>query len=226
MEDQSGAARGRAEELRRLIELDRDAAPYLVWRDADDRQVERVLDPGAGFVVGRGAECDLALTWDLRASRVHAELVCRGGSWLVVDDGMSTNGTFVNGERVQGRRPLRDGDVVRFGNTAARFREPGADAEAGTLALTEQLTAARISPRQRMVLVALCRPFAAGSESGIPATNRQIAEELVLSDEAVKSHMRALFHRFGIEELPQNAKRVRLAQLALQTGVVAPRDLV
>lgn len=214
-----------AGELKRLIELDRDGAPYIVLRDAEDHQVEIVLDPARGLVVGRGAECDLALSWDTGASRIHAELMCRGGAWVVLDDGMSKNGTFVNGERIHGRRRLRDGDVIKFGKTPVRFRWPHADPEPGTLASTEAVKVERISPSQRKVLVALCRPLAAGSDGGIPATNRQIAQELVLSDEAVKSHMRALFHRFGIEDLPQNAKRVRLAALALQAGLVTPRDL-
>jgi hypothetical protein len=212
-------------ELKRLIELDRDAAPYIVLRDGDDQQLEIVLEPDRGLVVGRGNECDLALRWDNAASRIHAELICRGGGWFVLDDGISKNGTFVNGERVHGRRRLRDGDVIMFGSTPARFRWPELDPETGTLASTGQVSAAQISPSQRKVLVALCRPYGTTADRGIPATNRQIAQELFLSDEAVKSHMRALFHRFGIEDLPQNAKRVRLAQLALRAGVVTPRDL-
>ena len=220
-----GAPRSQsAAELKRLIELDREASPYLVLRDGDDQQVEIALEPDRGLVVGRGQECDLSLRWDSVASRIHGELVCRGGAWLVLDDGISKNGTFVNGERVHGRRRLQDGDVIVFGSTPVRFRWPKLETETGTLASTAQVTAAQVSPGQRKVLVALCRPYGTASDRGIPATNRQIAEELFLSDEAVKSHLRALFHRFGIEDLPQNAKRVRLAQLAIRAGIVTPRD--
>jgi FHA domain/Bacterial regulatory proteins, luxR family len=214
-----------ASELKRLLELDRGAAPYVVFRDGESLQREIVLDPDRGLVVGRGAECDVPLRWDTGASRVHAELICRRGAWFVLDDGISKNGTFVNGERVHGRRRLHDGDVMTFGSTPVLFRWPELDPDTGTLAGTSEVTVARISPSQRKVLVALCRPFTTGSGPSIPATNRQIAQELFLSDEAVKSHMRALFHRFGIEDLPQNAKRVRLAQLALRYGAVVPRDL-
>jgi FHA domain-containing protein len=213
-----------AADLKRLIELDRGGLAYLVLRSGDDdRQLEVVLDPDRAVVVGRGAECDLTLGWDAAASRIHAELLCRGGSWFVLDDGISRNGTFVNGERVHGRRPLRDGDVVMFGKTPVRFRRPEADSEAGTAAATGAIVLTRITPSQRKVLVELCRPFPDG---GIPATNRQIAAALHLSDEAIKSHMRALFGHFGIDDLPQNAKRVRLAQLALRGGVVTPADLL
>jgi DNA-binding NarL/FixJ family response regulator len=58
-----------------------------------------------------------------------------------------------------------------------------------------------------------------------PATNRQIADDLVLSVEAVKTHLRTLFQRFGVEDLPQNAKRARLVELAFETSAVTPRDL-
>lgn len=73
---------------------------------------------------------------------------------------------------------------------------------------------------QRKVLVALCRPLSAGESPAVPATNRAIAEELVLSVEAVKTHMRALFARFGVEELAQNKKRARVVELAAQAGLV------
>jgi len=55
-----------------------------------------------------------------------------------------------------------------------------------------------------------------------PATNQQIADELFLSLDAVKTHLRMLFHKFGIEDLPQNQKRARLVEMALQFGL-SPR---
>jgi len=38
--------------------------------------------------------------------------------------------------------------------------------------------------------------------------------------DAVKTHLRVLFHKFGIENLPQNQKRARLAEIALELGLV------
>ena len=73
--------------------------------------------------------------------------------------------------------------------------------------------------------VALCRPYKDSPSFATPATNQQIADELVLSLDAVKSHMRALFARFGLDDLPQNEKRVRLVERALQTGTVSEHEL-
>ena len=75
------------------------------------------------------------------------------------------------------------------------------------------------------MLVALCRPFKGGASDATPATNPQIAAELVLSVAAIKSHMRALSHAFGIDDLPQQEKRRKLVAMALQLGVVRDRDL-
>jgi hypothetical protein len=125
---------------------------------------------------------------------------------------------------VVGRRRLRDGDVVRFGRTTAVFRQPLKVDFTDTGVALDVVDRASLSAAQRRVLVALCRPFKEAS-GYVTATNQQIAAELFLSVDAVKTHLRALFAKFGIEQLPQNQKRVRLAELALKSGIVTPRDL-
>jgi DNA-binding NarL/FixJ family response regulator len=82
----------------------------------------------------------------------------------------------------------------------------------------------QLTDTQRRVLVALCRPYRDGDFT-TPATNQQIADELYLSVEAVKMHLRTLFGKFALGDLPQNQKRVRLAEAALQDGVVSRREL-
>jgi len=81
-----------------------------------------------------------------------------------------------------------------------------------------------LTATQRAVLAALCRPYK-DTELATPATNGQIAEELYLSIDAVKAHLRTLFGYFGVQHLPQNQKRSYLAMRALQDGVVSRRDL-
>jgi pSer/pThr/pTyr-binding forkhead associated (FHA) protein len=71
-------------------------------------------------VVGRSRECDLRVD-DGNVSRRHFELVRESPSeWIVVDLG-STNGTEVNGRRVQRRTVLDDGDRIMIGGTELVF---------------------------------------------------------------------------------------------------------
>jgi class 3 adenylate cyclase len=74
------------------------------------------------------------LASDPSVSLVHAELIPLGAHWLIGDDGLSRNGTFVNGERVSGRRRLRGGDIIRVGRTTLTFRDPaGTRSDATTI---------------------------------------------------------------------------------------------
>jgi pSer/pThr/pTyr-binding forkhead associated (FHA) protein len=146
-----------------------------------------------------------------------------GEEWTVQDDGLSRNGTFLNDERVNGRRRLNDGDTLRLGGTLLVFRAPTPASSEPTHG-PEDVQPVHASPTQLRVLAALCRPYAAGGPFATPATNEEIASELHLSVDAVKGHLRVLFQRFGIGDLPQNQKRARLVQLALDSGLISHRD--
>jgi pSer/pThr/pTyr-binding forkhead associated (FHA) protein len=141
----------------------------------------------------------------------------------VIDDGLSRNGTYVNGERIAGRRRLRDGDRLCFGETPVLFRAPASEESLSTAVVGMRQGTVALTDSQRRVLVALCRPLK-DSAYASPATNREIAEEAHLSVDAVKAHLRTLFERFGLEDLPQNQKRARLAATALLQGIVTHRD--
>lgn len=212
-----------AVELKARIEAERVGTPFLVYRDGDGRQVILKLG-GRQISVGRRAENDVVLAWDQEASRLHAQLEQVGGEWCVIDDGLSRNGSWLNGERVRGRHRLRDGDRLCFGTTTVQFRAPVESESKSTLSITGHKDAVTVTDTQRKVLVALCRPLA-GSAFATPATNKVIAEELFLSVDAVKGHLRVLFERFDLESLPQNQKRASLAAAALLSDVVQPHDL-
>jgi pSer/pThr/pTyr-binding forkhead associated (FHA) protein len=215
-----------ASELKAQIEAERLGLPFLVFRDGDgEQQIFQLGEDIERVTVGRASSTDICIEWDTEVSRLHAELERIGGDWTVSDDGLSRNGTHVNGERVVGRRRLQDADSVRFGRTLATFRQPQASDASETVVAQDVLDRASLSDAQRRVLVALCRPFKDSIGYVTPATNQQIADELFLSVDAVKTHLRALFSKFGIEDLPQNQKRIRLVELALKSGVVTPRDL-
>jgi FHA domain/Bacterial regulatory proteins, luxR family len=214
-------------ELKERLEAERGGHSFLVYREPEGQQRIYTLDDAgtSKVIVGRAASCDVALHWDDEVSGVHAELELVGESWAVIDDGLSSNGTFVNGERVQGRRRLRTGDAVRFGRTMAVFTSP-AEAGAGKTRVAEPFpAAASLSDAQRRVLVALCEPFKQARPYATPATNQEIAEQLHLSVDAVKTHLRTLFRKFEIEDLPQNQKRARLVECAFESGLISERDL-
>jgi pSer/pThr/pTyr-binding forkhead associated (FHA) protein len=215
-----------AVELKHRIEAERRGEPFLLYRDAAGEQ--RIVSLAHGpdrLTIGRSAQTDVPLEWDPEVSRVHAELERVGPTWTLVDDGLSRNGSFVNEERVAGRRRLADGDVLALGDTDLVYRAPAQGESSVTLASNRSARAAGVTEMQKRVLVALCRPFADTGAFASPATNQQIADEVFLSVGAVKTHLRALFARFGIEDLPQNQKRLRLVELALQSGVIADHDL-
>src|SRR6185312_2615398 len=109
-------------DVKARLEAEREGGPFLLLRDGDDTQM--IVKLTAPVTIGRRPERDVALIWDSEVSRLHAQLEPVGPDWTVVDDGLSRNGTYVNGERVNGRRRLRDGDRIVVGETPIVFRAP------------------------------------------------------------------------------------------------------
>jgi hypothetical protein len=211
-------------DLQALIEAERTGVPFVHWRD--DTGVQHILMLGPDRVrvtVGRREQSDIALTWDNEVSRAHALLEPVSEEWTLVDDGLSRNGSFINGSRVHGRQRLHDREKMCFGNTHVVYREPDSHGSVSTARAAGSPAAIPVTEMQRRVLIALCRPIV-DSGSATPATNPQIAEEVFLSVDAVKAHLRILFERFGLGELPQNEKRSQLVSTVLDSGVLAPHD--
>jgi pSer/pThr/pTyr-binding forkhead associated (FHA) protein len=220
-----GLHRSSPTELQARLAAERSGNPFLVFRDGDERQ--RIVELTAArspLSIGRQPASGIALTWDDEVSRAHADVECIGDVWTIVDDGRSRNGSYVCGERVHGRRTLRDGDVIAIGRTTLTFVAPLAGGGGSTVAGVRG-AAPPLSAAQRRVLVALCRPPAT-SRFATPPSNRELAAELYLSVETVKFHLHALFELFGIQDLPQHHKRAALARLALERGVIGPRDVL
>jgi hypothetical protein len=214
-------------ELKALLAAERLGRPFLVFRDHEGALMLLPIGPdGPARTVGRRREMDISIFWDNEVSGLHAELQGFAGEWTIVDDGLSRNGTFVNGRRVTGRQRLREADRIRVGQTTLVYKMGSAPRTESTAAAGAQPSPRQLTDTQRRVLVALCRPYRDGDSFAPPATNQQIATELFLSVEAVKMHLRTLFVKFEISNLPQNEKRSRLAECAMQYGLVTPRDLV
>jgi DNA-binding NarL/FixJ family response regulator len=113
---------------------------------------------------------------------------------------------------------------VRFGHTTVIFRLPARE-QPGTAGAPERSVAATLSTSQRRVLVALSRPCKDRAGSASPATDQQIAEELVVSVSAVRAHLGVLYAKLGVEARSEEEARVRLVELAFAAGLVSDRDL-
>ena len=171
-----------------------------------DRPYLRIEDSGGVHAlrpevttVGRGRGVDVGLD-DPSVSRLHAELIRRGTFVYVSDLGLSANGTRVNGRPV-GRRVLAEGDVVTFG--LARCRVGGlapADDLLDDTVEVRRVAAPDLTRREIEVLTALCRPALQEDAFVSPATARKIADELVVTEAAVKQHLLRLYQKFRIPE--------------------------
>jgi hypothetical protein len=187
--------------------------PYI--RVEDTGEVVALRDDVT--TIGRGHGADIRLS-DPSVSRLHAEIVRRGPYYYLADLGLSRNGTRVNGRPVA-RRVLDDGDVLSFGSARCRIEglpreELAADAELRRSAAPE------LTRRELDVLISLCRPALSDDAFVTPATAREIAGDLVVTEAAVKQHLLRLYQKFRVPEGPN--RRTRLANEVITLGLVRP----
>lgn len=180
----------------------------------------RVSLDGDRTTVGNAAENDVPLTDDPTVSHLHAILERFPAGWCVTDLG-SSNGTWVNGERIWASRRLRHGDEIRVGQTRLIFRDP---LVAGGAVTETEDSPPSLTTREGDVLVALCRPLLNRDIFTEPASTRLIAEELVITQAAVKQHLANLYDKFGVTSVDSH-RRARLANEALRRGAVSLTQL-
>ena len=190
-----------------------------LWRGSSRETVP--LD-GERITIGKAAGPGITLVDDETASRSHALLEhLPNGAWCIRDLG-SRNGTFVNGERIWGDRALRPGDEILVGQSRFVFRsdevleDPTATDPSGA--------APSLTPREHDVLVALCRPVLGADVFTEPATIKQMAAQLTVSDAAVKQHLARLYDKFGLHD-EDDRRRLRLANEAIRRSAVTLADL-
>ncbi|HXB66553.1 MAG TPA: FHA domain-containing protein [Solirubrobacteraceae bacterium] len=212
-------------ELQLLLAAERRGRAFLAFRDsAAELHMFDLPADGSAVVIGRRESASLCLPWDSRVSGVHAEVKMLGEEWTIVDDGMSKNGTVINAQRLIGRQRLRDQDRIRVGRTVIAFRDP-AQQVTETVIDDADSVVDDLSDTQRRILLALCRPMLVGGQYSAPASNHTIALEVHLGVDAVKTNLRTMFARFGVDGLPQNQKRAKLAAQALRLRIVSERDI-
>lgn len=183
--------------------------------------LERVPLHGEQVTIGQAGTNDVALPFDRTVSRVHAVFERIAGRWCIRDLS-SRNGTFVNGERIWSERPLRPGDEVRIGSVRliARVDERLVPADATIGAETGPV----LTRREHEVLVALCGPMFSGDIFREPASVRQLASELFVTEAAVKQHLSRLYDKFGIHE--PEGRRTRLANEAIRRGAITAAEVL
>ena len=167
--------------------------------------------------VGRGQCVDICLD-DPSVSKLHAEIVRRGAYAYVSDLGLSRHGTRVNG-KVVAQRLLESGDVISFG--MQRCRVGGLPTE-DTMPESDPRRSAipELTRRELDVVAALCKPALSEEAFVAPATARDIAGDLVVTEAAVKQHLLRLYQKLQIAEGPN--RRVRLANEVVARGLVRP----
>jgi pSer/pThr/pTyr-binding forkhead associated (FHA) protein len=213
------------EELEARRAAERIGDPFLVYRDDEGRQhIVSLAERASGVTLGRREEADISVPWDPEMSRVHAELILKAGEWTVSDDGLSQNGTWVNGLRLSGRRRLADGDLLRVGRTVFAFCDPGPTGVGPTLVPGELSATPRFSEQQQRVLRALCRPLFTDGVGINPSTDEEIAEATGIPIEAVGLELDHLGRALGLEEMPRSDQRAEIALLAMRSGLVGADD--
>jgi DNA-binding CsgD family transcriptional regulator len=193
------------------------SSTYLERRDASGFSF--VALEGKELAVGSSAENALVVD-EPTVSRLHAVFERIAGGWTVRDLG-SRNGTFVDGQRIVTSHALRDGQEVRIGGTTFTFHTPRVNHPSTRAAEAPP----DLTPRERDVLRALCRPLAAGDIFTEPASLARIAAELSVTDEAVKQHLRNLYAKFGLHDAADQRRRVRLANEAIRRGAIGLGEL-
>lgn len=167
--------------------------------------------------VGRGKGVDVRLDHP-SVSKLHAEIFRRGPYAYVSDLGLSRNGTRVNG-RVVAQRLLENGDVLAFGSQ--RCQVGGLPAETVLREVSMRRSAMpELTRREVDVVAALCQPALSDEAFVAPATAREIAADLVVTEAAVKQHLLRLYQKLRINEGLN--RRVRLANEVMALGLVRP----
>lgn len=210
----------------------RMSCPLLLYLDPAGCHRSFALSDRGVVTLGRRPEADVCLPWDAGISRLHAELIHRAGEWLIADDGLSQNGTLVNGLPVESRRRLRDGDLITIGRTSLTFCEPSENPDDGdarehadvTMAMPEMRPAWSYSEQQQQILRELCRPLCEDGEGVQPAPDSDIADALALDEQVVAVELDAVAHSFGYGELAMDERRLRTALTALRSGLVDSSD--
>ncbi len=213
-----------------LSSMERRARPFVLFHSGDGDQHIVDLDAARSpLTIGRRSSNKISLFWDQDVSRVHAYLERSGDGWELVDEGRSRNGSYVNGERVDGRRKLRDADVMRLGTTVLLYRAPTSAVkmlrrETGVTANVSIRTASQLGKDDLAVLRSLARAVEQSHGKADLRAERRAADALNRGPEDIEAALYLLYRRFGVAHLAEDERRIRLLERARSIGAL-PRDV-
>jgi DNA-binding CsgD family transcriptional regulator len=187
----------------------------ITWVDHERHAHDHWLAPADGPVlVGRAPTCQLRIS-DPAVSRKHVLLTPVHDTWIAEDlsHGVGTQ-LERGGQRLalRQRQALSDGDRLHIGGTVLAFKDAGQPSldETRPGGLGERID---LREREQDVLNVLCRRVI--DNAGPPASNTEIAAELFLSVEGVRSNLKSLYRKFGIDSGTPDQRRAVLVQRAI-----------
>src|ERR1700758_1071152 len=178
---------------------------------------ELITLSGGRVTVGKAETNVVSLEHDGTVSRLHAVLENLGFAWSVRDVG-SRNGTYLNGEKLSAERVLRSGDELRVGSSRLVFWELKQADDDETEAVEPSQRPPQLTRRELEVLVVLCRPLVSDNPFPEPASVRQMARELFVTEAAIKQHLQNMYDKFSVPS--EGERRVRLANEDIRRGAV------
>src|SRR4029079_3838957 len=125
---------------------------------------------------------------------------------MIVGDGWSQNGTWVNGLRLAGRRRLADGDLVKVGRTILGFHSPSQTGPGPTMVQGELSATPRFSEQQQRILRALCRPLFSDGDGFHPSSDLEVSDETGIDVGVVTQELDLLARLCALEHMPRRER--------------------